>query len=74
MISVGIFMWVFWWVRLDFFFFWLDFELGFLMVWFALMLILGQFCGGLYTVEMGCSGDGWVVPSWWLDICLLLLC
>ena len=40
---------------------WLDFELGFLMVWFDFLLILGKFCGGLSTVEMGCSGGGWVV-------------
>ena len=26
---------------------WLDSELGFLMVWFDFLLILGQFCGGL---------------------------
>ena len=37
------------------------------------MLILGQFCGGLSTVAMGCGGDSWVVLSWWLDVCHLLL-
>ena len=47
---------------------WLDFELGFLMVWFDFLLILGQFCGGLSTIEMGCSGDGWVVLGWWLGV------
>ena len=47
---------------------WLDFELGFLMVWFDFLLIFGQFCGGLSTVEMGCRGGGWVVLGWWLGV------
>ena len=29
-----------------------------------------------FSAGLGCGGDGdgWVVLSWWLDICLLLLC
>ena len=39
------------------------------------MLILGQFRSGLSTIEMGCGGDGWMVLSWWFDVChLLILC
>ena len=42
--------WIFWWF-------------GFVLVWFSVDfgLILGQFCGGLSTIEMGCSGVGLVV-------------
>ena len=40
---------------------------------FDLMLILGQFRSGLSTIEMGCSGDGWMVLSWWFDVCHLLI-
>ena len=42
------------------------------MVWFNFPLILDQFCGGLSTIEMGCSGGGWVVLGWWLGVTPLL--
>jgi len=45
-----------------------------MMVWFDFLLILGQFCGGLSIVDMGCiGGGGWVALGWWLGISLPLL-
>ena len=53
--------WVLLWV-------WVDYELGFPMG-------LAWFLFGLVCIEMGCGSDVWVVLSWWLDVChLLLLC
>ena len=27
-----------------------------------------------FLMGLGCGGDSWVVLSWWLENCLLLLC
>ena len=48
------------------------------MVWFDFLLILGQFCGGLSTVENGlqwwCRVGGRVVPLFFYSSFARLLC
>ena len=44
------------------------FSVGFSFYWFWCGFGMG------FSIGLGCSGDSWVVLSWWLENCLLLLC